>query len=276
MNRLASGSPPGWFLVPQATAAASTLRRAFAEGSFFRFSGRNVWHSRDRRIRRIKTRTTTTDTALRAQPVKPHWMSTKAHVLHDRPSNSKYCKRCRSIRNLEIARRFALAPNESRVLASESSAPSLCANSSRSVGSSTSTASCPSLTWSGIPPTLLATIARLLYMASVTVSAADGLAEKSSEEIARVVWQDVAKALQDEGAKLPPHRVIKEKRATFSQTPASLTKRPSQVGPLENLFLAGDWTQTYIPATIESAVRSGLFAAQFVMQQLKLKDGKKS
>ena len=114
------------------------------------------------------------------------------------------------------------------------------------------------------------------HIASVTVSAADGLAEKSSEEIAKVIWQDVAKALQVDGAKVPPNRVIKEKRATFSQTPASLNKRPSQIGPLENLFLAGDWTQTYIPATIESAVRSGLFAAQFVMQSLALKDGKKS
>ncbi len=112
-------------------------------------------------------------------------------------------------------------------------------------------------------------------IASVTVSAADGLAEKSAGDIAKLIWQDVAKALGTENAKPPACRVIKEKRATFSQTPASLSKRAPQKGPLPNLFLAGDWTQTYIPATIESAVRSGFFAAQAVMRDKDPKTGKK-
>jgi hypothetical protein len=110
---------------------------------------------------------------------------------------------------------------------------------------------------------------------SVTVSAADVLAEKSAENIAKLIWRDVARALGTGNAKVPAYRVIKEKRATFSQTPANLRKRAPQIGPLPGLYLAGDWTQTYIPATIESAVRSGFFAAQGVKRQLDLKTGKK-
>ena len=112
-------------------------------------------------------------------------------------------------------------------------------------------------------------------IASVTVSAADRLAEKSAGEIAKLIWRDVARALGTGNAKIPAYRVIKEKRATFSQTPANLRKRAPQKGPLPNLYLAGDWTQTYIPATIESAVRSGFFAARAVIRDRDLKTGKK-
>lgn len=105
-------------------------------------------------------------------------------------------------------------------------------------------------------------------IASVTVSAADRLAEQPGDEIAELVWIDVARALNLNPSKVPPYRVIKEKRATFSQTPDSLRKRPFQKGPDENLYFAGDWTQTYIPATIESAVRSGFFAAEAIRLDL--------
>jgi len=104
-------------------------------------------------------------------------------------------------------------------------------------------------------------------IASVTVSAADDLADMSSDEIAKLIWRDVSAALGTPEAQLPRCRVIKEKRATFSQTPASLILRAPQKGPLAGLYLAGDWTQTYIPATIESAVRSGFFAAQAIMRE---------
>jgi uncharacterized protein with NAD-binding domain and iron-sulfur cluster len=56
-------------------------------------------------------------------------------------------------------------------------------------------------------------------------------------------------------------RIIKEKRATFAQTPAVLRLRPGPRTRWENLVLAGDWTDTGYPATIESAVRSGTAAA---------------
>jgi squalene-associated FAD-dependent desaturase len=60
------------------------------------------------------------------------------------------------------------------------------------------------------------------------------------------------------------HKVIAEKRATFACT-AGL-KRPAQQTGIKNLYLAGDYTEGDYPATIEGAIRSGLFAAQLVLQ----------
>lgn len=97
-------------------------------------------------------------------------------------------------------------------------------------------------------------------IASVTVSAADRLAEEDAGAIAQKVWPEVVQALGLNGP-MPPWRVIKEKRATFSQTPAALPLRAATEGPYRGLYLAGDWTATGIPATLESAVRSGFAAA---------------
>ena len=60
-------------------------------------------------------------------------------------------------------------------------------------------------------------------------------------------------------------RVIAEKRATFSCTPG--LRRPPQVTPLTNFYLAGDYTASDYPATIESAVRSGITCARHILQQ---------
>jgi len=65
---------------------------------------------------------------------------------------------------------------------------------------------------------------------------------------------------------LPPHRIIKERRATFAQTPASLRLRPGMRTHLNNLFLAGDWTNTGLPATIEGAIQSGFKAADAALR----------
>ena len=102
-------------------------------------------------------------------------------------------------------------------------------------------------------------------IASVTVSAADALAEEPADVIAKKLWIDVAKALQQPFDPLPPFRVIKEKRATFAQTPAEIEKRPPTATRWPNLHLAGDWTDTGLPATIEGAVRSGERAARMVL-----------
>jgi len=58
--------------------------------------------------------------------------------------------------------------------------------------------------------------------------------------------------------------VLKEKHATMSPDPLSDLSRPSTVTPISNLFLAGDWIQTGLPATIESAVTSGRAAARAI------------
>ena len=96
---------------------------------------------------------------------------------------------------------------------------------------------------------------------SLTVSAASKLAERPNEEIAERLWTDTAKAFGLDARERPPIRVINEKRATFAQTPAALKQRPGPRTAWRNLFLAGDWTDTGLPATIESAVRSGESAA---------------
>lgn len=103
-------------------------------------------------------------------------------------------------------------------------------------------------------------------VASVTVSAADAWMDKDGDAIAVALWPDVARALGlDEGQELPSFRVIKERRATFAQTPAALRHRPETVTAYANLFLAGDWTATGLPATIEGALKSGRLAAEAVL-----------
>lgn len=97
---------------------------------------------------------------------------------------------------------------------------------------------------------------------SVTVSAADDLAEVENEDVARRLWADVTRALSLTATALPPWRVIKEKRATFAQVPAELARRAPARTPWRNLFMAGDWTDTGLPCTIEGAIRSGHRAAE--------------
>ena len=92
---------------------------------------------------------------------------------------------------------------------------------------------------------------------SVTISAANRYAELGADVAAARVWGEVARALGLSGP-MPPHRVVREKRATFAATPAQNSRRPGANGAdIRNLRLAGDWTATGLPATIEGAVRSG-------------------
>ncbi len=95
---------------------------------------------------------------------------------------------------------------------------------------------------------------------SVTVSAADHLAARPADEVGDLLWADVARAL-GATAPMPPCRVVKERRATVDQSPAHAASRPPARTAWNNLFLAGDWTDTGLPATLEGAVRSGEAAA---------------
>ncbi len=104
---------------------------------------------------------------------------------------------------------------------------------------------------------------------SVTVSGADAIVDQDREELARLIWADVAKALQIAGP-MPAWQIVKEKRATFAATPAQDARRPSAKTQWRNLFLAGDWTQTGLPATIEGALRSGETAAALALRHLSL------
>lgn len=99
-------------------------------------------------------------------------------------------------------------------------------------------------------------------IASVTVSAGSDLVHETAEVLAERTWRDVAKALALDPQVLPRYRVVKEKRATMAQTPSQVRRRPATACGYRNLFLAGDWIDTGLPATIESAIRSGECAAR--------------
>jgi uncharacterized protein with NAD-binding domain and iron-sulfur cluster len=66
-------------------------------------------------------------------------------------------------------------------------------------------------------------------------------------------------------AKLVRAIVIRENAATFSPEPGSDQWRPTESTPIRNLLLAGDWTRTGWPATMEGAVRSGYRAAETIL-----------
>ena len=98
---------------------------------------------------------------------------------------------------------------------------------------------------------------------SVTVSAANRVVDEPAEAIAATVWAEVRAAL-GLAAAMPPVRVVKERRATFSADAVQERRRPGARTGLQNLVLAGDWTATGLPATIEGAIRSGQTAARLL------------
>jgi squalene-associated FAD-dependent desaturase len=99
---------------------------------------------------------------------------------------------------------------------------------------------------------------------SVTVSGADTIVDEDRESLARRLWQDVA-AVHGLGPELPPWQIVKERRATFAATPEQAKKRADARTRWDNLILAGDWTRTGLPATIEGAIRSGQKAAELAV-----------
>jgi squalene-associated FAD-dependent desaturase len=101
---------------------------------------------------------------------------------------------------------------------------------------------------------------------SVTISGADDVIDRDRESLARQVWGEVSDAFGIT-AHMPRWQVVKEKRATFAATPAQDALRPPTRTRWRNLFLAGDWVQTGLPATIEGALRSGDNAARLALGQ---------
>lgn len=103
---------------------------------------------------------------------------------------------------------------------------------------------------------------------SVTVSAGDRLVDRPNIELATHIWAEATRAFSRNMGRLPPWRVIKERRATIAQTPAVVARRPGPETALANLVIAGDWTDTGMPATIESAIRSGVTAARCALRAI--------
>jgi hypothetical protein len=99
---------------------------------------------------------------------------------------------------------------------------------------------------------------------SVTISNGDRLVDMPREQLAQAIWRDICKAAGVSG-ELPPWQIVRERRATFEATPEQNALRPGAATTWKNLFLAGDWTDTGLPATIEGSVRSGNRAADLVL-----------
>ena len=70
------------------------------------------------------------------------------------------------------------------------------------------------------------------------------------------------------GAQIQRYLVVKQPQASFRSIPGASEHRPSQVTPISNLFLAGEWTSTGWPSTMEGAVRSGVMAAEALVSRV--------
>ena len=116
--------------------------------------------------------------------------------------------------------------------------------------------------WLGITGGLGQWVSARGRMLSVTVSAADAVAQNDAESIATTLWTELAPYLGLPPDTLPPYRIIKEKRATLAHTPAQVALRPDPFCPFPTMILAGDWLASPWPCTIEAAISSGLEAAK--------------
>jgi len=125
----------------------------------------------------------------------------------------------------------------------------------------------------GLPPVtaLLNATADWLFAfdgrVSATVYAADRLLDTPHETLAQTVWAEVAQAANLPAEPMPPWQVTLEKHATFAALPDQEMLRPGTRTRWNNLMLAGDWTATGLPATIEGAIRSGQKAADTLLNQ---------
>jgi squalene-associated FAD-dependent desaturase len=100
----------------------------------------------------------------------------------------------------------------------------------------------------------------------LVISASYDLVQRSRQEIIDLCRRELADVLPaTRDAVLRKATVIKEVNATFSPEPGVDRWRPAQRGSVENLYLAGDWTRTGWPATMEGAVRSGYLAAEALL-----------
>jgi len=100
----------------------------------------------------------------------------------------------------------------------------------------------------------------------LVISASYSLTQRSRQEIIALCLEELRGVLPaTRDAALVKGTVIKEMSATFSPAPGSDQWRPAQRSPLAGLYLAGDWTATGWPSTMEGAVRSGYLAAEAIL-----------
>ncbi|HWV53553.1 hydroxysqualene dehydroxylase HpnE [Pseudorhodoplanes sp.] len=98
---------------------------------------------------------------------------------------------------------------------------------------------------------------------STTISHADRLLTLPRQELAETAWREITDIL-GMNAPIPKWQLVRERRATFAATPAQNARRNETKTRWANLAVAGDWTDTGLPATIEGAIRSGQRAAELL------------
>jgi uncharacterized protein with NAD-binding domain and iron-sulfur cluster len=87
--------------------------------------------------------------------------------------------------------------------------------------------------------------------------------DDSGKQLVELILSEIQRLIpQSRESRVTHHVVYKSRDATFSGEPGTPLSRPGPVTSVENLFLAGDWTETALPATIEGAVVSGFNAAR--------------
>jgi len=107
------------------------------------------------------------------------------------------------------------------------------------------------------------------YYYQIVISASYDLKARQQQEIVEQVVSDLRQAFPEAADAEALHsRVVTEHKAVFSPRPGVEALRPSQTTPVDNLHLAGDWTDTGWPATMEGAVRSGYLAAESVLDAI--------
>lgn len=110
--------------------------------------------------------------------------------------------------------------------------------------------------------------ARYAYQVVISNSRDEELQRMSQQELIEAVWQEVQEIWPDARQATRLHaRAITEHKAVFSPLPGVESLRPSQQTAIDNLLLAGDFTQTGWPATMEGAVRSGYLAAGQILRK---------
>ncbi len=106
------------------------------------------------------------------------------------------------------------------------------------------------------------------YGYTIVISGAASWIWRSNQDIISTVGRELHRLFGTDifaTHRLKMYKIVKEKRATILQTPRTDAARPKATTPFRNFFLAGDWTQTELPATIESAVLSSKLAIQALM-----------
>ena len=100
---------------------------------------------------------------------------------------------------------------------------------------------------------------------NMVISDADEFVNKSDEDLLAIVKDELKKFFLLDPDLISDYKIIKEKRATFIPSNDIINKRTAQKIKIKNLILAGDWVDTGLPSTIESAVKSGRIAAEIIM-----------